>query len=85
MLTRFWFKFRRTSPPDLLSMGVGITAYDLADARRMLREQVFPLYGEEPVDEAEVIENIDVRTLEEKHVRPNMGNPAARGVWFPML
>jgi hypothetical protein len=84
MLTRFWFKFRVTSPPTGWGLGVGITAYDLADARRMLREQVVPIYGE-PVDEPEVIEHIDIRTLEEKHVRPNIGNPVVRGVWFPPL
>jgi hypothetical protein len=64
-------------------MGCGITAYDLVDAHKMLREQVFPLFGEGIVDE--VVENVDVRTLDEKHVRPNMGNPAVRGIWFPLL
>jgi hypothetical protein len=82
-LTRYWFTFRRLARPTLLSLGCGITAYDLADAHRMLREKVFPIAGEQPIDD--VIENIDVSTLEEKHVRPNMGNPVVRGVWFPML
>jgi hypothetical protein len=85
MLARFWFKFRPTPRMSLLKMGVGITAYDLADAHRMLREQVFLALGEEPVDPVEIIENIDIRTLEENHVRPNMDNPVARGVWFPFL
>lgn len=83
MLERFWFKFTKSAKPTVLSMGCGITAYDLADARRLLREQVFPAYGEEPIDE--IIENIDVSTLEQEHVRTNMGNPAVRGVWFPLL
>jgi hypothetical protein len=64
-------------------MGCGITAYDAADAYTFLREQVFPTYGEEPVDE--IVENVDVSTLDEGHVRPNMGNPVVRGVWFPLL
>jgi hypothetical protein len=67
----------------MLSMGCGITAYDLDDAYGFLREQVFPTYGEEPVDE--IVENVDVSKLEERHVRPNMGNPVMRGVWFPLL
>jgi len=83
MLKRFWFTFALKAPLTGLSMGCGITAFDLEDARRMLREQVFPAFGEEAVDE--IVENIDIRTLEENHVRPNMGNPAVRGVWFPLL
>jgi len=64
-------------------MGCGITAYDVNDAYGFLREQVFPVFGEEPVDE--IVENVDVSKLEERHVRPNMGNPVVRGVWFPLL
>jgi hypothetical protein len=62
-------------------MGCGVTAYDLADARKLLQEQVFSNYGAELIDE--VIEDIDISTLDDKHVRPNMGNPVVRGVWFP--
>jgi hypothetical protein len=29
-------------------------------------------------------ENIDVRTLDQRHVIPNMKDPTLRGVWFPM-
>lgn len=85
MLRRFWFKFRRDRSKLLtvLDMGCGITAYDLEDARKVLREEVFQVHDEQPVEE--IIEDIDVSTLEERHVRPNMGNPAVRGVWFPLL
>jgi hypothetical protein len=33
----------------------------------------------------EVVENVDVRDLDEGHVLPNLGDPSARGVWFPLL
>ena len=32
----------------------------------------------------EAIEGVDIRSLDENHVRPNMGNPAAPGIWFPL-
>jgi hypothetical protein len=83
LLTRYWFAFRKSAMPTMLSLGCGVTAYDLADAQKMLQEQVYPMYGEQPIES--IIENVDVSTLEEKHVRPNMGNPVMRGVWFPML
>ena len=83
MLTRFWFTFRQPAEPSFLNLGCGITAYDLTDAQKFLREQVFPIFGERVVDQ--VIEDIDVSTLEQNHVRPNLGNPAVRGVWFPAM
>ena len=30
-----------------------------------------------------VIDDVDVRDLDQRHVVPNMGDPAVRGVWFP--
>jgi hypothetical protein len=83
VLKRFWFSFEKSKQPNNLNLGCGITAYDLPDAQRFLREQVFPSCGELPVKE--INEGVDVRTLDEKHVRPNMGNPAVRGVWFPLM
>jgi hypothetical protein len=64
-------------------MGCGITAYDEEDAKRMLHERVFAIYP--PCEIREVIVDVDVTTLEKNHVRPNMGPPALRGVWFPWL
>lgn len=83
MLRRFWFRFRKTDPPTMLTVGCGITAYDLSDARKILSDEVFPTYGVQSIEA--IVQDIDVSTLDEKHVRPNMGNPAVRGVWFPLL
>jgi hypothetical protein len=30
-----------------------------------------------------VIEDVDVRELDQGHVVPNMGDPTVRGVWYP--
>jgi|HubBroStandDraft_6_1064221.scaffolds.fasta_scaffold18377_2 hypothetical protein len=83
MLHRYWFSFTPSSGASVLNRGCGITAYDEADARKMLEEKVFPVYGQAEI--LSVIEDIDVSTLDEHHVRPNMGVPVVRGVWFPLL
>jgi hypothetical protein len=30
-----------------------------------------------------VTEDVDIQTLDQGHVLPNMGVPSERGVWFP--
>lgn len=88
MLRRYWFNFEiaQTSP---LSFGCGVTAYDKDDAIRTLRERVFArtwLTGLSSTDVAPItqcIEDVDVRTLDQNHVVPNMGVVPCRGVWFP--
>jgi hypothetical protein len=32
-----------------------------------------------------IVPDIDIRTLDEKHVIPNIGPVVFRGVWFPRL
>jgi hypothetical protein len=76
-LRRFWF-------PVLGRMGIGVTAFDLGEATRManeVRDRLFPLSPE--LDD--VIEDVDVSTLDERHVVPNMGPVVVRGVWYPRL
>ena len=80
MLTRYWFEFVRGGQATALSLGCGITAYNLDDARS--REEIFPLYGDRTV--ARVIEGVEVASLDETGVRRRLGNPAVRGVWFPV-
>ena len=82
MLTRYWFRFSNPKPFSSLGLGCGITAYDEDDARAMLNERVFAQLKEYP-EIREVIANIDIRTLDQGHVIPNMGIPVVRGVWFP--
>jgi hypothetical protein len=82
VLTRYWFEFVRGGRPTALSLGCGITAYSLDDARRILRQAVFPLYGERAV--ARAIEGVDVASLDAERVRPHLGNSEAPGVWFPV-
>lgn len=83
MLRRYWFSFVRTDSISSLGLGCGVTALSRLDAERLIKEMVFPLLGEGEI--LTVVEDIDVNSLEKNHVFPNIGNPAARGVWFPNL
>jgi hypothetical protein len=89
-LHRFWLQFS-IAPGDLdqysswagLSLGCGVTAFTFEDAVAVLRQTVF---GEDPLpDVVQVIEDIDVRTLDQGRIVPNMRPPNERGVWFPRV
>lgn len=73
-LVRYWFKTK-------LGYGIGVTAYSRADAEFLI-ESANLLIDQDVI---EVIENIDIRTLDQGHVIPNMGPPNLRGIWFPMI
>jgi len=82
-LRRFWFTFRCGEMPSPHGRYWGLTAYDLNDALGILGKQLFcggslpaPLY---------CIEDVDVSTLDPKHVLPNIGSVVVRGVWFPRI
>ncbi len=75
-MTRCWFKADR-------GRGYGVTALSRDDAELLLASAGF-VRGRD-FDVLEVIENVDIRTLDENHVLPNMGPPNTRGIWFPRL
>jgi hypothetical protein len=81
-MIRFWFKFEPSSR-CALNLGCGVTAcdYDDAVALLLLQETVFK-DGTLPRI-LEVTANVDISTLDQRHVVPNMEVPTARGVWFP--
>ena len=73
LLKRYWFA---TKP----GLGYGVTAESRDDAEELLRSFGYPRNGEAVLN---VTENIDLVTLDSKHVLPNSGPSAVRGVWFP--
>lgn len=84
-MTRYWFEFDSSQIKDFLPglpIGCGVTAYDYDDAISILRQKVFK--GQEIPELKEKKENIDIRTLNQGHVIPNMRDPTLRGVWFPL-
>lgn len=77
-LRRFWFTFDPASRP-IGCLGYGVTAWTREDALAILSQQ---MPGE--VDTiAEYIEDVDVSTLDPRHILPNVGDVTVRGIWFP--
>jgi hypothetical protein len=84
-MRRFWFeldlRIDRPHPPGTL-LGCGITAFDLNDAMGILQNTVFN--GFEAPKIMNVKEDIDIRSLDQGKIIPNMGVVTHRGVWFPL-
>ena len=85
MLTRYWITFKdRGDYPfygGVFGFGVGVTAYDLDDAKRLLQRAIFE--DREVPEIKDVIEGVTYDQLEQNHVARNMGAMVVRGVWFP--
>ena len=75
-LRRFWF-------PLSAGLGIGVTASTEAEARDLAEAERGRLFPHAVI--AGVVSDIDVSTLDPRHVLPNIGPSAVRGVWFPRL
>jgi hypothetical protein len=75
-LRRFWF-------PIPGHLGIGVTAASRAEAEVLASKAAAELQWS--FIAASVVEDIDVRDLDQGHVVPNMAPPDWRGVWFPRL
>jgi hypothetical protein len=80
-MRRYWFHFEKLEKPTVLDLGCGVTARDLTDAESILRELILTKCKNLKIKSVKHDVNFD--ELEKKHVRPNIGNMALRGVWFP--
>lgn len=86
--SRYWFVIfpeNKYGPRN-----IGVTAYSKEHARDIIaKESVKNFYIKELAlqisDDTEVIENIDVRNLDQNHVVPNMGTVVFVGIWYPNL
>ena len=81
ILHRYWFTFLSLRPLDPLRLGCGVTAYGVDDAINILRQTVFVGRGDIKIDS--MIADVDITTLDQGHVVPNMDVPVWRGIWFP--
>jgi hypothetical protein len=75
-LRRFWF-------PVPGHLGIGVTAYSRTEAEALARGAAGQVGW--PFDGGKVVEDVDVRDLDQKHVVPNMGPVNFHGVWYPAL
>ena len=84
-LRRYWIRFASDTDSPLplgLRHGCGVTAFNHDDALSILAATVFR--GDKLPAIASVEEDIDVSSLDQGRVIPNMGVPTRRGVWFPL-
>jgi hypothetical protein len=84
-LRRFWIRleiYLSENPPPGVLLGCGVTARDEAQALKLIQERIFPDQQLPPV--LGIIRDVDVSTLDPKHVIPNMGNHFKCGIWFPL-
>ncbi|MCB0514605.1 MAG: hypothetical protein R2798_01105 [Chitinophagales bacterium] len=85
-MIRFWFNFDFSNcneePPPGVRYGCGITAYSYEQAIFLLNEKVFR--NQDIPNTFECIENVDISTLDQGHVIPNMKAPIFFGIWFPI-
>lgn len=71
-LHRYWLRTE-------VGFGVGVTAYSIDDAKQLAKAWLDFWQR----DVVEIVEDVDIRNLDQDHVIPNMGPPNVRGVWFP--
>jgi hypothetical protein len=86
-LRRYWFI---AFPSDRFGpRNFGVTAYSKYEGKRLIVDSLKKLglqqLTENLDDNIEVIEDIDIRLLDQGHVIPNMGVVTFEGVWFPNL
>jgi len=85
MYTRFWFEFDIESAfnfPPGIGIGCGVTALNYDDATNLMNKNIF---FEIPMPTIKrVVEDVDIRDLDQGHVIPNMKHPVGRGIWFPL-
>jgi hypothetical protein len=74
LLHRYWF-------PASAGIGVGVTAYSLADAK-ILADRAL-IYLPAGTSLSLPVQDISVEELDQLHVIPNMGPCNFHGIWFP--
>ena len=84
-MNRYWFRFNLTidqCPPLGTLLGCGVTATSKDEAIQLLKDRVFNTMQFPEI--RQIIENVDISTLDQNHVQPNMGDPGPSGIWFPL-
>lgn len=74
----YWVTFSNLGNFSGLGLGVGVTGHNQGDALSLIEEAFGPL----TINTIEAVE--DVASLDQGHVRPNMGSIFLRGIWFPL-
>ncbi len=86
-LVRYWINFSLDGFNGKIvtragaKLGCGVTAYTEEDAIHIFKSEMFPNTGIPEIKSIKV--NIDINTLDDNHIRPNMGVVSNRGIWLP--
>ena len=85
MLKRYWIRFKDnpgySGLHEVFGLGVGVTAFNIEDAKAILTEKMFSK-GLPKI--CCINENVKYDDLDKGHVHPNMGVITNRGIWFPL-
>ena len=86
-LKRYWFI---VFPSDQFGpRNFGVTASSKNEGKKFIIDSLRKSGQQQLIenfdDNTEVIEDIDIRLLDQEHVIPNMGVVTFEGVWFPNL
>ncbi|QIH34428.1 hypothetical protein [Sphingobacterium sp. DR205] len=84
-MIRYWLTFNLENfadPPFGIKLGCGVTALSKYDALKIVEEKIFFNTAIPPI--SSIIGDIDVSSLDENHIIPNMSSPTMRGIWFPL-
>ena len=81
-LIRYWFEFDVEGSLEARMMPrVGVTGWSIEDARSIVSNALFDSRALPPI--RRLLENVDIRDLDAKHVLNQMAPPDRRGVWYP--
>jgi len=75
LLTSYWFEL------DSHFKQIGVTAYSIEDAKRLIQEKAFPKQQFPRI--IKITENIQFKNLDQNHIIPNIGPISERCVWYP--
>ena len=64
-------------------LGCGVTASSQEEAIVFLKEQVFNVLPFPNIKRC--IENVELGSLDQNHMIPNMGDHRQIGIWFPLV
>jgi hypothetical protein len=77
LLRRFWFE----TADKFSCPGIGVTAYSREDAEQLIQaEETLKHY-----ELVSVVDDVDIRSLDQNHIVPNIGPVNFRGIWYPNL
>jgi hypothetical protein len=80
-LHRYWIEFEGSVFSTGFGPGCGVTAWTKEDAIALLRSG--PFRDKQMPAVSAIKTDVDVSSLDEGHVLPNMEAPNRRGIWYP--